>query len=940
MKKLTTMFFVKGGALLMLAALLFAGASALFAAPAPPSPRGADAIPDLYSPDLAGSGGFSTSTGGAPVSAINPAQGADARRIIFDLGYLAIPDLSGGPGYMQSAEAGALFPTKSGVFGGSLRFIGGSDEDLFTNFPIRPTFAGNAFASKEILPGMSVGAGLNFGFGSGYTIALDLGFRNNIGKLGPLQNFTWAIVLRDLGWSYYPTWLTAMGGISFDALQIKGKDGKKDPFALNIASDLIFPSLFYFHKDNKDCINMIWKLGIKMTVAEIINISTSWPGGSGLNIREFYEPPRFSWIPSVGIGVDIRLPSGGKQFAGGKLPSDGDLKVDLAYKPLYEDIAAIGGGVSWYVGIPDKKPPVIKVEYDEPKYFSPNHDGLADFIEFPVNITDDNYVVSWAMTVEDTQGNIVRTIENKDQRPQINGIKDFFGRLFSVKKQVEIPPTLAWDGFRDEGGIAPDGNYTFTVSSTDDSGNTGFTQAYKVVLKNTPPEIAIQQLSGTQLIFNPMGGDKPSITLTPSGSAEDSWESGIWNAAGEKIRSFESYSGQPKPQVWNGRNDAGEVAQDGVYSYQISTTDRAKNSASATLNNIILDGRVAGVFLTSSAAYIAPKPNQSTSLVDFAVRLSLTEGIQSWKLELKDQGGAARRTFTGTGRTVPASIGWNGLDDAGVIREGAFVPELTVSYTRGDEVRTTATAVIVDVSGPELTLKTTPDYFSPDNDGVDDELNIELSAKDVSPIASWSLQIRDPESNAEFYRIEGRGNPSAKLVWNGRSNKGELVQSATDYPYTFKVDDILGNSSSLDGKVGVDVLVIKDGDRLRIQIPSIVFRPNFADFVGLSDDVVENNSRILKRIAGILNKFRDYKVQVEGHANPTTPPGPARDREEAELKTISENRAKKVVDELVRYGVARSRLYYIGVGGTRTLVPYDDLDNRWKNRRVEFILIK
>jgi outer membrane protein OmpA-like peptidoglycan-associated protein len=104
--------------------------------------------------------------------------------------------------------------------------------------------------------------------------------------------------------------------------------------------------------------------------------------------------------------------------------------------------------------------------------------------------------------------------------------------------------------------------------------------------------------------------------------------------------------------------------------------------------------------------------------------------------------------------------------------------------------------------------------------------------------------------------------------------------------------------------------------------------------------VRDNNTRILRRIAQILNKFRDYKVQVEGHANPTTAPGPARDREEAELKRLSEDRAKKVVDELARFGVTRSRLYHIGVGGTRTLVPYDDLDNRWKNRRVEFILIK
>jgi flagellar motor protein MotB len=358
------------------------------------------------------------------------------------------------------------------------------------------------------------------------------------------------------------------------------------------------------------------------------------------------------------------------------------------------------------------------------------------------------------------------------------------------------------------------------------------------------------------------------------------------------------------------------------------------------MNNIILDGRVAGIFLTSSAEYIAPKPDQSTALVDFDIHLSFKDGVESWKLELKDESGKIVKTFSG-GANVPTVQRWNGLNDNDAISEGVFTPQLTVRYTRGDEVSTTATTVTVDVSGPVLSLNYEPEYFSPDNDGTDDELFISLRAVDASPIAAWSLTIRDPESGTVFYSVEGKGSPTPRMVWNGHGNNGELVQSATDYPYTFTAEDILGNASSIDGKIGVDVLVIRDGDKLRIQIPSIVFRPNFADFDGLSQDVVNNNTRIIQRIAQILNKFREYKVQVEGHANPTTAPGPARDREEQnELKPISEARAKAVVDLLVRYGVTRSRLSSTGAGGTRTVAPYDDRDNAWKNRRVEFILIK
>jgi outer membrane protein OmpA-like peptidoglycan-associated protein len=244
----------------------------------------------------------------------------------------------------------------------------------------------------------------------------------------------------------------------------------------------------------------------------------------------------------------------------------------------------------------------------------------------------------------------------------------------------------------------------------------------------------------------------------------------------------------------------------------------------------------------------------------------------------------------------------------------------------------------VDVSGPVLVFTYRPEYFSPDNDGVEDELEMFLSAKDASPLAGWSLEIREPEPpNQLFYRLEGRGQPSERIVWDGRSNKGELVQAATDYLYTYRAQDNLENSSVKEGKKGVDVLVIRDGDLLRIQIPSIVFRANAADFEGLPKATVDNNNRVLRRVAQILNKFRDYRVTVEGHANPVL--GTEREEKEA-LQPLSEARSRAVVEWLGRFGVSRNRVSFVGKGGTKPVVSPQDQNNRWKNRRVEFILNK
>jgi len=908
------------------------------------SPLGADAVPDLYAPFLAGSGSFTTTTGGAPASAVNPAQGGTAQRMIFDVGYLAIPSFSGEPydkgKFMQALEAGALFPTRYGAFGASLRYIGGFSSGVqYPYFPIEPTFGGNVSAAKEVYPGMSLGIGLNFGFGAEKTFSTDLGFHYNLGKLGILNNFTLAFMLRGLGISYFPTWLTPAGGVSFDLLSIEGKDGKPDPFVLGLAGDISVPSLFY-----PKYLSLIFKTGVNIKIADLITVSASWPGGSGLNFRELnHYKMDLQAIPSIGVSVNINLPSGGERIAGGRLPSDGDLKVAGAFKPLYEGVTAVGGGISWYVGQKDTTPPVIAPNYPEPVYFSPNNDGKADYLEFPNSITDNKYVVSWKMEIKDEKGNVVRVIENKEQRFTSFNFKDFFKRLFLKKQEIEIPDTLRWDGIRDSGELASDGKYFFTITSTDDSGNTSISQVYETVLKNTPPVISVNTLTDSQRIFDPKGqsGNK-AVTFTHRGSKEDAWQRVILNSSGEVVRTFkEPMSGDPVPQIWDGRDDSGKIAPDGVYSYRISATDKAQNSASASLPNIILDSREAGAFLLSSVSGIAPKPNQNTDLVTFTIRLLLNDGIENWKLELKDEKGVSRKTFYGTSK-VPASQGWNGLDNSGAIREGVYTPELTVSYTRGDVIKTAATTVTVDVTGPVLAFSAKPEYFSPDNDGDDDELNIALSATDVSPVAGWQLEIREPEPPYQlFRRYTGTGAPGGKIIWDGKSDKGELVQSATDYPYTYTASDILGNSSKTEGKIGVDVLVIRDGDRLKIQIPSIVFRANFADFEGLSKEVVDNNNRILRRIAQILNKFREYKVLVEGHANATQPAGTtARDREETELKRISEARAKAVVDTLVRYGVARNRLSSTGVGGSAPIVRFEDRDNWWKNRRVEFILIK
>ncbi|GHU48364.1 hypothetical protein FACS1894200_05270 [Spirochaetia bacterium] len=319
-------------------------------------------------------------------------------------------------------------------------------------------------------------------------------------------------------------------------------------------------------------------------------------------------------------------------------------------------------------------------------------------------------------------------------------------------------------------------------------------------------------------------------------------------------------------------------------------------------------------------------------------------------IEASDLSGTSKvvKTFNFAGKP-PSRLSWDGIgDDGNLCADGDYryyLHSIDEAENEGfsNEVRF---SLRFDeepvVEGPLLHFKTHSEYFSPDGDGIDDELIMELRSDGDIPVVSWSLEIKEPEAPfLPFYRFDGRGPLPSSLVWNGRSAKSELVQSGMDYPFVLTARGAEGKVSTLEGNIGVDILIIRNGEQLYIQVPSIIFRANGADYLGLPAETVANNRRVLERIAAILNKFVDYRVLVEGHTNPTQTEARARELEETlELQPLSERRARFIVERLGELGVVRNRLSSTGMGGKRPLTVIDDYQNWWKNRRVEFVLIK
>jgi len=118
-------------------------------------------------------------------------------------------------------------------------------------------------------------------------------------------------------------------------------------------------------------------------------------------------------------------------------------------------------------------------------------------------------------------------------------------------------------------------------------------------------------------------------------------------------------------------------------------------------------------------------------------------------------------------------------------------------------------------------------------------------------------------------------------------------------------------------------------------IEYIIFGPDIGSYnVGIDRDAQQLNELILNRIAQDLKENPDYRVRLEGHANPLT----YNHSEAEDLMALSALRSSTVAEQLRQRGVSDDQMVLIAYGGTRNATNEWDIRNR--NRRVELMVIQ
>jgi len=638
-------------------------------------PAGGVLLPTLSSPQALASGPTVTAVDAPWANRLNPAASAGLQRPVLDLGYVALTDFAG-QGWGSALAAGYSLPTPYAVWDFGARFV--YTPATMTDLPLGAILDLRVGIAKDIFPNFYLGAGLSGQMGSnggfGWGLGADLGVMGKAGDLGPFKDFTWGLVMANMGKGYEAP-EPANGAYGSSATPYT------PPFTLSLGArgNLISTSFTKLSVGADLSLPTFSDLGIGLSAALSFRDAVSIRAGWNASLLDIVNAEsKRSLLPSLGLSVLI--PLSGKKAEGGSEADRMDLKPYLSAAPLYGDIWAIGAGASILLGVADKRAPAIAADFPStewgPAYISPNSDGTKDSLEIPVKIEDQRYVVGWKFTIADEDGAVVRTIQNKESRPETQGLEGFWDRLVYVKKGVAVPDKLVWNGVADSGQLAPDGNYTVTIEAVDDNGNVGLVGPFKVAVDNSAPELKLS-VPETPAIFSPDGdGNKDSLPLSMSGSGEDLWKAQVLDASGKAIRSVEFKDKAPADWAWDGKDDSGKIVPDGVYSFSMAAADRAGNASAKRIDNILVNTERAPVSLVIDNSSFSPNGDGVKDSVALKPGVPVKNGVVGWKLSVEDK--SKKEVWSTSGKdsgTLKAEFAFDGRDQSlKALPEGIYRP--------------------------------------------------------------------------------------------------------------------------------------------------------------------------------------------------------------------------------------------------------------------------
>lgn len=561
----------------------------------------------------------------------------------------------------------------------------------------------------------------------------------------------------------------------------------------------------------------------------------------------------------------------------------------------------------------DRSLPELQVSINH-RHFSPNGDGHQDAVLAIPRFTYRDRIVGWSGVVE--------------------GVDSDYHLEFHGRKKEPFPFTFI--GTDDAGAPLPEGSYRIRYTVRYRNGIV-LTQSAETQIDTTFPqvEISYEEKFTPNMDFN---NDEEDMSFRSDEPI--AWRGEIVDGKGRALKVFQA-NGTSAAISWDGSDQSGRQVPDGLYYLTGRYQDPAGNGADLDPPYAILvDSKPVGIEMQIPAGF-SPNGDGLNDMLPVGLVHEVANVLTDWRIDFLNEEGTKMRSYAGEA-PLPDTLFWDGSLEFNPNRtapDGNYTARLHLEYEKRPPVEFSSKPFLLDTQPPRIRLDVSEGAFDRGTTRIFGTVPITIVAEDESGLDYWILDILDTEG--EIVRsYEGEGRPSEHIWWNGRNEADEPIEEGDDYTFRVTVIDGLGNRGINEQDRRVEVVVIWKDGKYYLLIPNIIFGAYQHALDSAGEAMYTRNMESLKKVLAAFEEFPEHRLILEGHALNVLLGGPGEEEEEEVLLPLTERRAETVMNTLIELGFDPARIRAEAFGGQLPLAPIDDRRVRWKNRRVEFVMVE
>lgn len=482
---------------------------------------------------------------------------------------------------------------------------------------------------------------------------------------------------------------------------------------------------------------------------------------------------------------------------------------------------------SFAFGKVDKKAPIarVTVKTDSPRNaFSPNYDGQKDEINLIPDFSDNGLLAGWKISIYDQSSNLVKEFIAQDVR-KINyvTIGKIISRLFEKKKAVEVPGFVAWDGTNTDGKVVPDGVYKVIGTVWDERYNQTETEPIYITVDNT---IDPFDISPETNIFSPNNDgnlDKFKATIKFN-NFEDyaNCSITILNSSSTVVAEFnydiKDIDNENLIFIWDGKNKSGNVANEGIYQLVVKYSDDAANQIIKTFDKIqlVIKYEIISVKNRNDYNYISSNETSRQDNIDLYIDYSSKEGLRKVIIKIvdKDNKVVYQEEYKDD---FPSVFKINVKDKKYDLPDGTYTIKVETVYENGNTPVSNELVYIKDSSTPTGNIKEQYPAFSPNNDGIQDDITFEIEKDKSDKIIEVYIV-----SEKERYSFPINSIDKDNFIWDGKDSQGNEIPAGS-YFLECKIQDPAGNISKIQSK---PISLVRKAEEVSVLSDTGYYSPN------------------------------------------------------------------------------------------------------------------